>query len=135
MACLACVLFVCFIYQPGRALLVTGVLFIIVILIFATLGFILYGTENFCEGGDCEMPPRNLYDTFWLVLDGGIRYKPVEFKTLKLRFSEWIRFLCTRKVRGHWWPHDWYESRRCGDLPPAYLFYAWIFHHHRCVAL
>jgi len=59
--------------KPGRALLVTGVLFIIVILIFATLGFILYGTENFCEGGDCEMPPRNLYDTFWLVLDGGIR--------------------------------------------------------------
>jgi len=58
---------------PGRALGVTGVLFVIVILIFSTLGFILYGQDSFCEGGDCELTPRNLYDTFWLVLDGGIR--------------------------------------------------------------
>jgi len=59
--------------KPGRALAVTGILFVIVILIFATLGYILYGNENFCEAGDCDITPRNLYDTFWLVLDGGIR--------------------------------------------------------------
>jgi len=59
--------------KPGRALALTGVLFIIVILIFSTLGFIIYGSQNFCEAEDCHLTPRNLFDTFWLVLDGGIR--------------------------------------------------------------
>jgi len=59
--------------KPGRALALTGVLFVIVILIFSTLGFILYGSGNFCEAGDCEQTPGNLYYTFLLVLDGGIR--------------------------------------------------------------
>jgi len=67
--------------QPLKTLALTAMLFVVVILVFSTVGYEIYeaGTPDdeyvFCE--DCDedspLPPQSYLDAFWMVLNAGVR--------------------------------------------------------------
>mmetsp|Transcript_33644 Transcript_33644/g.42362 ORF Transcript_33644/g.42362 Transcript_33644/m.42362 type:complete len:686 (-) Transcript_33644:267-2324(-) len=66
--------------QPIKSLAATGLLFLIVIVTFATIGFTLFSGDAFCED-DCDddepAAPETPIDAFWVVLNFGIREQDI----------------------------------------------------------